>query len=792
MKKRVLSVLCLLWLTLMPLAAQDSADPWPKTQTVAGTTYSLYQPQIDKWDGFNYSGHAALAVQASGAQQPTYGSIVFTATTEVNKEARTVHFANVKITKVTFPGVAAAQAAAYQTAFQSALSGKEGDIPLDRLETQLAISKARDSQRGVKVLNPVPRFIFTQQPAILVTVQGQPSWGPVQGSTTKRLINTRALVLQDSSGTVYVHVLDGWMQAPALSGPWTVSYNPPPDADSIANALSQKNLVDLFQAPPNTANAPTLKTTAPQIYVATGPTELIVFQGPPEWASAGTNLQYVSNTTGNVFKSLIDQNYYVLVTGRWFRASDLNGPWAFVPARALPADFAAIPADGDKENVLASVPGTSQAQEAMIANTIPHTAQVKSGVAFQAQIDGTPTLIPIGGTNLSYVVNSPVPIIEVPGQGFYACQNGVWFTAKQLTGPWTVALVVPAAIYGIPSDSPLHYVTYVKVYQTTPTVVMGYTPGYMGAYVDQDGVVVYGTGYAYTPYVSEYAYYPVPDTYGYGAEMAWTPGTGWAFGMGFGWGVAYADHWGWGWGCPPYWGAWGPYYYGYNGHTAWGPNGWASTTGNVYSRWGNSYVTTRDSAGFNAWTGNSWTSHYASSYNSVTGRESAGQRATVDNVYTGNSATGARGATYNPNTGRTTTAAGAQINTAAGTTDVGKASTYNSRTGNYTGAVDVNNNVYADHNGNVYKNTGDGWEKYNGSSSGWSDVTHNADNNMLNSQAQARSWGNQRTEAWGNAGGLGDNSGAWSRGGFDRGSWGGGFNRGGFSGGMGGFRGGRR
>lgn len=783
---RLLTALCLLLLALAPARA-DSADPWPKSSVVGGATYTLYQPQLEKWDGFNFVGHAALSVQPSGAQQPIFGAMNFTATTEVNKVTRMVHFENLKITQVTFPS-AQSQAAAYQQAFQSALNGKEGDVPLDRLETALAIQKAQASQRGVKVLNPVPRFVFTQQPAVLVRVQGQPVWGPVKGSAMRRLMNTRPLVLMDATGTVYLHVLDGWVQAGSLNGPWTVSTTLPPDADSIATQLSSQHLVDLLQPPPNTQNAPSLKTTVPQVYVATGPTELIVFQGAPEWTAATPDLQYVSNTTGNVFKDLIDQNYYVLVTGRWFRARDLSGPWSFVMARALPAEFAAIPDDSPKENVKACIPGTAQAQEALIANSIPHTATVTPGqVTFQPQIQGTPNLVPIGGTSLSSVVNSPVPIIEVPQQGFYACQNGVWFTAKQLTGPWTVALTVPAVIYNIPSDSPLHYVTYVRIYQTTPTIVMGYTPGYMGAFVDPDAVVVYGTGYDYPPYVTDTVYYPAPDTYGYGAEMAWTPGTGWAFGMGFGWGVATADAWGWGWGCPPYWGAWGPYSYGYPGYAAWGPGGWASTTGNVYSRWGNTGVVTRESAGFNAWTGNSWTNHYAASYNSVTGRESAGQRATVNNVYTGNSASGARGATYNPNTGRTTSAGGAVINTANGTDTIGRAGTYNSRTGNYSGAVDVNNNVYADHNGNIYRNTDDGWQKYNGSGS-WNDVSRQS-NTTLQSQASARGWGEERTNSWGNAGGLGDRNGAWRSGGFDRGGFNGGFNRGSFRGGFGGFRG---
>ena len=51
------------------------------------------------------------------------------------------------------------------------------------------------------------------------------------------------------------------------------------------------------------------------------------------------------------------------MSGRWFSASSLNGPWTFATTR-LPPDFARIPASGPRGFVLASVPGTAQAQEA--------------------------------------------------------------------------------------------------------------------------------------------------------------------------------------------------------------------------------------------------------------------------------------------------------------------------------------------------------------------------------------------------------------------------------------------
>ncbi len=46
----------------------------------------------------------------------------------------------------------------------------------------------------------------------------------------------------------------------------------------------------------------------------------------------------------------------------------------------------------------------------------------------------------------------------------YAVASSVWFVAANPRGPWQVATVVPDAIYTIPVNSPVHYVTYVHVY----------------------------------------------------------------------------------------------------------------------------------------------------------------------------------------------------------------------------------------------------------------------------------------------------------------------------------------
>jgi len=406
------------------------------------------------------------------------------------------------------------------------------------------------------------------------------------------------------------------------------------------------------------------------------------------------------------------------------------------------------------------------------------------------------------------VFNSPSPIIMVSPSEWYAVQSGVWFISSSALGPWVVATTVPPVIYSIPASSPLHYVTYVRVYSATPTyVVVGYTPGYLGTVVAPGGVVVYGTGYNYVSYVGTSIWYPPPVTYGYGANPYWTPWTGWA--MGFGMGMAFGAAIGsssccWGY-CPaPYWGPM-PYYPSYahygayvgpGGAAVWGPSGWAATSGNVYHQWGSTGVVSRTSGGYNAWTGNAWSTQVGHSYNSMTGRISAGERGSVQNVYTGNYAYGGRGATYNPNTG--VTARGGAVttgNTYTGAQNTARWGQASGPGGQKAGYANVDGNYYADHDGNVYRNTGSGWQTYGNGS--WNDVNDEARTQSLNAEQNARWAGDQRSAgaAWGSSrwgGGFGQSASFANRGWGDGGGWNrgaGGWDRGGFGGG--GFGGGR-
>src|SRR5262249_19754495 len=159
----------------------------------------------------------------------------------------------------------------------------------------------------------------------------------------------------------------------------------------------------------------------PHVYATTEPSELILTNGPPTYTPIdGTSLMYVSNPQMPVFEDLNDSMYYYLVAGRWFRAPSLSGPWSAASTN-LPAEFALIPGDCPMAFVLASVPGTQAARDAVLVAQVPHKATVTIADATVAvTYQGDPKFVVIQGTPMKYAVNTSYQVVFADGR-YYCC-----------------------------------------------------------------------------------------------------------------------------------------------------------------------------------------------------------------------------------------------------------------------------------------------------------------------------------------------------------------------------------
>lgn len=740
-----------------------AADPWPRQLDLANGTMLVYQPQVQTWQDNRLDFRAATALlphDKDGAE--TYGVIYATAMTTVDKYSRTVYLDELSVYQIRFPTLPD-NGRAYLAGIKQALPGALPRMSLDRLQSSLAASGSVKPPR-VQVDNTPPRILVSYGPALLIPLSGAPVVRAIANTRFERVINTQALIVRPrGDGAWYLHVFDGWMSAPdVVAGPWTQAGTVPANLDDLARNLARAGQVDLLDGGPNANPKPSLASGVPAIHVATVPTELVVFKGQPNLTPVtGTRLLFATNTAGDVFVDTASNYFYLLIAGRWYTAPGLAGPWSFVPATGLPPDFARIPPGSPAGAVLASVPGTPQSQEALIANAVPQTAAIPrlNGPTFNPSFDGAPRLAPIAGTPLQYVPNSGAPVIRVDANTWYAVTGGVWFVATAATGPWSVAASVPEVIYTIPPTSPLHYVTYVKVYGATPTTVYaGYTPGYLGTVVSPDGVVVYGTGYAYTPWIGD-VYYPPPVTYGVAAAPVYNPAVGFTFGFATGMLTAAVM-------APFYGGAYyHPGYYGYpccgsasaNVYRSWG-TGSSSGTRTWYSNPGGAYGTQASGTYQNRGTTGSYEA--GRSYNPSTGQAQEGYARTATTAG-GASGSVERGESYNTSTGQRSYASSGSA-TGAGGDSVSRnvsatagpqgdsrnatTTTYNAKTGEtrtWNNGVPSSNNHYADENGNVHRSTADGGMESH-TSEGWQ---RSSGSSSTNAEQQARETGESRSNA---------------------------------------------
>jgi hypothetical protein len=694
--------------------AQKNATPsdggWPRLYKLAsGDSALIYQPQIESWiDQKQMVAWSAISYQAEGAKQPSLGTIKLEAVTDVAVNERLVNFSSLRIAEFNFPTLSRDQSQKVAAELERAMPATERVISLDRVLAGINKSTIRPNSRDAAGIKADPPKIFhSTKPAVLVIFDGQPIWSPIREVDLKYAVNTNwDFFEQPSSKTFYLRDDKSWLKATDLKGPWAPAGKLP---DSFNQLPADDNWKDVRANLPGTGIA---ASAVPSVFESFEPAELILITGEPKYVPVeGTSLLWVSNTESDLFRMGNVGAYYYLVSGRWFSAPSLGGPWTFATT-SLPDDFKRIPIDHPRSRVLASVPGTDQAIEAVLIASIPQTARVNRKELQAPEVvyqGGTPEFKPIETTTLERAVNTDKEIIKV-GDLYYMCFQGVWFMARNAAGPWEVASSVPKEIYTIPASSPAYNVTYVTVEKdesgSDDWVKFAAMAGYTWMMVAW-GCTVWGSGWYYPPYVYYGGYYPAyywhPATYG---GAAWyNPYTG-VYGRGV---AAYGPY-----GGAGAWGAYNPRTGTYaRGGAVYGPYG-SRSYGQAYNPWTGAYGATRQ--------GGNVYGNWGSSY--VQRGDNWAQTAHSTNYETGRRTTAARGSE-----------GGAAVRTAG-------------PAGGSTIARGGSGDIYAGHDGNVYRKQDGSWQKY--SDGGWSqaqkpqvDANKNLSGESLSQQRQTTNTGSR-------------------------------------------------
>ena len=585
-------------------AQEDDAHGWPRVMTGGDYTVTMYQPQIDTWKDDTYECRAAVSVK-KGDEAPVFGAVWITGRFTVDSDARTVEFFETRVPTVAFPEASEEAQKALSDFLEREIPKWDLEVELDRVLPMLENAEVavRDS---LDLKNSPPEIIIKYRPAVLILVDGEPRLQEIENSSLERVANTPYVIVK-SGNTYYLASDTTWYRASNVIGPWAQTANLPKEVAEIEKQIKEQKAEE--EGPESDeVEDPRI----PEIVVSTVPAELIFIDGEAEFKPLqGNDIMVVSNTDSDLIFDIQSQNYYALLSGRWYSSKDLDrGPWSWVANNELPVEFSEIPVDSEVGYMRASVAGTEEAREALLEQAVPQTAAVKptAGASFKVEYDGNPQFKPIDGTGMTYAVNTSAAVIFSGGR-YYACDQGIWYDSASASGPWTVSKHVPDEIYTIPPSNPHYNVTYVKVYDATPEVIyVGYTPGYTSSYVSH-GCVVYGTGWYYPPYWGPRYYYPYHSTWGF--HVRWNPWYGWGFGLSYSAGP-FRFTFGFG-GYGGYWGRgfWGPgryrpyprygygagyragYRHGYRHGNAAGsrprpaPHGGARPNNNIYSRPGN-------------------------------------------------------------------------------------------------------------------------------------------------------------------------------------------------------------
>jgi hypothetical protein len=633
---------------------------FPRKLLQGGDTVVVYDPQIESWEKHELlKARSAIVLTAAGEKQDVLGVVEYEVQTETDPDTRQALLKNRAVTEIRFPGLPKEKFEKYAAIVRRVL----GAQPSVKLSLDFILSYMKEKAAAVPSVNvnlaPPPIFA-SEEPAILVIFLGEPDFRPVKGTALKFATNTNWDVLQNTADSRYYLLNgEGWISTLDLQkGPWQAVSKLPTD---FYNLPADENWSETRKGIPGKV------IPVPKVFFTTVPAELILVDGKPTYAPIpGTRLAVVTNSASDLFRHEGDGQFYYLTAGRWFKATALSGPW-FTATGSLPEDFKKIPPDHPNAEVLASVPGTEEAEDAVLLAQVPRKATVKrKDVKLAVTYDGDPKFEPIEKTEIHYAVNSPYSIFKVK-ERYYCCHEAVWFESPSPTGPWAVCDSVPPEIYTIPPSHPKYFVTYVTIYSSTPDeVVVGYTAGYCGMYVSS-GVVVYGMGYPiYYPPYWYYTYPPYWYAYGCGARYSWYGG------VYYRWGYAYG----------PYGGA--GFYAGYNPYTGTYYRGAAA-----YGPYGSRYA----AQAYNPYTGT-----YRARAGGSTPYSSWGRGVAIQ----GNN--WVRGGYYSNSQG---TLFGAE--SSSGGKIIGRTDGQGDR--GFVGRSQ-NGDVYAGRDGNVYRKTDDGWQKY--------------------------------------------------------------------------------
>jgi hypothetical protein len=529
----------------LSLNAQEPINYWPKQMELDGYVLTIYAPEPENFENNVLEARAAFSL-FDKSHLPIFGAMWFRCFVHTDVKNNEVYFEDIQLVNANFPEVKAEDIQQLQRIISESSQQWSLNSNLSTFYKNLGSLEINNASSEALINHP-PKILYSNVPAALVYIDGDPILEAAKNAPLySYVVNTPHFIVQSMSDKqYYLKISNWWYVAADPKASWKAIETPPAAILQLAAGAARTESDEKNEA-----------GRQPKLIITDEPAELIQTAGPPEIAQGYENLFVISNSEDEIIFDSYKDEYYILISGRWFKTRRLESAvWKFVAPNELPTAFSEIPPSSPLAHIRMSVAGTPEAMSAALNNGIPQTALIdRHSATMNAQYDGTPIFEDIDGTSLRYAVNTPASILMDTDGMYYAVDQAIWFISNTPVGPWEVATTYPKEVRNIPPSCPLFNVKYVSIYDASDDIVFaGYTPGYMGTFLYR-GVVYFGTGYRYKSWHGS-KYFPTPSTYGSGAKkkksnVTVTVSVGYGYGYpgmmypGYGYGYGYGGYWG--------------------------------------------------------------------------------------------------------------------------------------------------------------------------------------------------------------------------------------------------------
>lgn len=195
--KLVYTFLCAFALVTLvqPATAQTS---WPKAINAQGNNLKLYEWQPESFADNTLKARAAVSVVATGKTDPVFGMAWIKATTETNNNQ--VRVISARISSLKLPEeISEDQLDDIKQQIEQQIPSLEITFRYDQLQQSMQLN-TQQNQLSAEISNKPPKVIYSNVPAVLVLIDGNPQLKKNDDWGVEAVVNTPFTIVKNRDG----------------------------------------------------------------------------------------------------------------------------------------------------------------------------------------------------------------------------------------------------------------------------------------------------------------------------------------------------------------------------------------------------------------------------------------------------------------------------------------------------------------------------------------------------------------------------------------------------------------